>query len=284
MRTGLFTLCILSANVAFAQQKLEDIKIDLPTSGDTGNVFINTVTFKNSDKKTITLTDGNYSIDNSKQKADISIKKGLINGTVTEIEEQVKFNFTIENSHITAYNMYNGSDLALDARRDKEKAYFKSYYPNKALKSEGWVSLDKNKHFGRGISKQYSENGTLTGIENDITVSYTAFYPNGNKKEVTGVNLFESYNEDGTLENKQYTKNNIRYDDYYYKGKLSTSSYKNKQGNDVKDYYENEQIQKKEIVTSVNGELWLSTYDKSGKLVSKKPLSESGAEKAKSTE
>ena len=32
MRTGLFTLCILSANVAFAQQKLEDIKIDLPTS------------------------------------------------------------------------------------------------------------------------------------------------------------------------------------------------------------------------------------------------------------
>ena len=284
MRTGLFTLCILSANVAFAQQKLEDIKIDLPTSGDTGNVFINTVTFKNSDKKTITLTDGNYSIDNSKQKADISIKKGLINGAVTEIEEQVKFNFTIENSHITAYNMYNGSDLALDARRDKEKAYFKSYYPNKALKSEGWVSLDKNKHFGRGISKQYSENGTLTWIENDITVSYTAFYPNGNKKEVTGVNLFESYNEDGTLENKQYTKNNIRYDDYYYKGKLSTSSYKNKQGNDVKDYYENGQIQKKEIVTSVNGELWLSTYDKSGKLVSKKPLSESGAEKAKSTE
>lgn len=39
--------------------------------------------------------------------------------------------------------MYNGSDLALDVRRDKEKAYFKSYYPNKALKSEGWVSLDK---------------------------------------------------------------------------------------------------------------------------------------------
>ena len=284
MRTGLFTLCILSANVAFAQQKLEDIKIDLPTSGDTGNVFINTVTFKNSDKKTITLTDGNYSIDNSKQKADISIKKGLINGTVTEIEEQVKFNFTIENSHITAYNMYNGSDLALDARRDKEKAYFKSYYPNKALKSEGWVSLDKSKHFGRGISKQYSENGTLTGIENDITVSYTSFYPNGNKKEVTGVNLFESYNEDGTPENKQYTKNNVRYDDYYYKGKLSTSSYKDKQGNEVKDYYENGQIQKKEVVTSVNGELWLSTYDKSGKLVSKKPLSESGAEKAKSTE
>lgn len=141
--------------------------------------------------------------------------------------------------------MYNGSDLALDVRRDKEKAYFKSYYPNKALKSEGWVSLDKNKHFGRGISKQYSENGTLTGIENDITVSYTAFYPNGNKKEVTGVNLFESYNEDGTPENKQYTKNNVRYDDYYYKGKLSTSSYKNKQGNDVKDYYENGQIQKK---------------------------------------
>lgn len=75
MKTGLFTLCILSANIAFAQQKLEDIKIDLPTSGDTGNVFINTVTFKNSDKKTITLTDGNYSIDNSKQKANINIKK-----------------------------------------------------------------------------------------------------------------------------------------------------------------------------------------------------------------
>lgn len=245
MKTGIFSLFILTANIAFAQQKLDNIRIDLPTSGDTGNVFINTVTLKDSDKKTTALTDGNYSIDNSKQKANISVKKGLISGTVTETEEQVKFNFTIENSYITAYNMYNGSDLALDVRRDKEKAYFKSYYPNKALKSEGWVSLDKNKHFGRGISKQYSENGTLTGIENDITVSYTAFYPNGNKKEVTGVNLFESYNEDGTPENKQYTKNNVRYDDYYYKGKLSTSSYKNKQGNDVKDYYENGQIQKK---------------------------------------
>lgn len=55
----------------------------------------------------------------------------------------MKFNFTIENSHITAYNMYNGSDLALDARRDKEKAYFKGYHPNKVLKYEGWVSLDK---------------------------------------------------------------------------------------------------------------------------------------------
>ncbi|PUB26320.1 hypothetical protein C8J95_1113 [Elizabethkingia sp. YR214] len=284
MKTGLFTLCILTANVAFAQQKLENIKIDLPTSGDTGNVFINTVTLKDSDKRTIALTDGHYSIDNSKQKANISIKKGLINGTVTETEEQVKFNFTIENSHITAYNMYNDTNLALDARRDKEKAYFKGYHPNKALKYEGWVSLDKNKYFGRGISKQYSENGTLTGIENDITVSYTSFYPNGNKKEVTGVNLFESYNEDGTPENKQYTKNNIRYDDRYYKGKLSTSSYKNKEGNEVKDYYENGQVQKKEVVTSVNGELWLSTYDKSGKQISKKPLSETGAEKANSAE
>ncbi|OBS11409.1 hypothetical protein ATE49_10845 [Elizabethkingia miricola] len=280
MKTGILSLFILTANIAFAQQKLNNIKIDLPTSGDTGNAFINTVTLKDSDKKTIALTDGNYNIDNGKQKANINIKKGLINGTVTETEEQVKFNFTIENSHITAYNMYNGSDLALDARRDKEKAYFKSYHPNKALKSEGWVSLDKNKYFGRGISKQYSENGTLTGIENDITVSYTAFYPNGNKKEITGVNLFESYNEDGTPENKQYTKNNIRYDDYYYKGKLSTSSYKNKQGNDVKDYYENGQVQKKEIVTSVNGELWLSTYDKSGKLINKQRYSETGAEQA----
>ena len=56
-------------------------------------------------------------------------------------------------------------------------------------------------------------------------------------------------------------------------GKLSTSSSKDKQGNDVKDYYENDRFQKKEIVTSVNGELRISTYDKSGKLISLLTLS-----------
>lgn len=75
MKTGIFSLFILTANIAFAQQKLDNIRIDLPTSGDTGNAFINTVTLKDFDKKTTALTDGNYSIDNSKQKANISVKR-----------------------------------------------------------------------------------------------------------------------------------------------------------------------------------------------------------------
>ncbi|AQX12822.1 hypothetical protein BAX94_00670 [Elizabethkingia meningoseptica] len=277
MKTGVLSIFILAANLAFAQQKLEKVKVDITSPK---NVFTNKVNIVDLQNKKVALKDGEYTVETDNQKADISVKNTLINGKVTKTVEKDRADFTIENSYVAAYKIYDGSELILDAKRDGQKAYFKQYYPNKALKMDSWISLDKNKHYGIGGSKLYAENGTLTDIADDVAQTYTMFYPNGNKKQKTGGNVFESYNENGTLDNRQYTKNNIRYSDQYYEGKLHTRTYTGKDGNEVTEYYSNNSLEKKEIVKSVNGEAFLFTYDKAGKLMNKKPYSESLAKEA----
>ncbi|MDR6734998.1 hypothetical protein [Sphingobacterium sp. 2149] len=49
-----------------------------------------------------------------------------------------------------------------------------------------------------------------------VTGTFTEFYANGNEKKKQSPAIYETFNEDGTYDNSQYTKNNIRYDDYFY--------------------------------------------------------------------
>lgn len=274
MKTTLFNILFLTSGIAFSQQSKENLMIH---TGNAENAFLKKVKVTGiSDTKIVQLKDGEYVFENDRQKADISVKNNMINGTLTEVQGKTKTDFTIENSYVKAYNIYSDGTV-INAWRDAKNAYFKEYYPNKVLKADGWISLDRNKHYGRGSSKNYFENGNVSSISDHVTETYTGFYPNGNKKKRSGQNTFESYNENGTLYNRQYTKNNVRYNDYYYDGKLITHAYTNKEGNEVTEYYQNGSLNKKETIKNIDGEKRILTYDKTGKLISNTSYSETVA-------
>lgn len=270
------TTLLFTCFLAFAQKGQDTLKVNLGNT-ETDKVFMQKVTVSDSrnDRKVL-LNDGNYAFKNNEQTIDISIKKGLIYGLVFVTNNHNKEKVTqykIENSMVKEFTIYIDSLLCQKGHRDDEKAYYKEYYPDEkqTLKSEGWMSLDKNKYYGRGISKKYYENGTLSYISDRVTETYTEFYPNGNKKKKQGQNIYETYNEDGNLHNKQYTKNNIRYNDYYNKGKLNTRSYQDEEKNEVREYYQNGVFQKRAVEKKLNGEIRTLSYDKAGKLINNEP-------------
>ncbi|SUJ28813.1 Uncharacterised protein [Sphingobacterium spiritivorum] len=220
-----------------------------------------------SGQKPVALKDGSYRLESKNQTADIILTKGRINGSVSETDGNVKNDYTIVNSLIMTYNSSTGSIPTVDTYRKEKNMFFKQY-ENSILRTEGWVSLDKNKHYGRGVSKSYHRNGNIRHISDEVSETYTDFYPNGNKQRVSAVDRYEAYDEDGRLTNKQYRKNNVRYSDDYVEGKLYMRTYENSEKNEVKEYYKNALLQKKEVIKTINGIQRLLTYNKTGKLIS----------------
>lgn len=245
MRIKLLLLLILMANLASAQlPNALNVKI-----GNLDQLFFQDVSIIDKEtKKSVALKDGVYTFKHDNQQVDISIKNGFIDGRVTVVKGDEKSEYKIENSQAKKVTVYTGGFLYIEGHRDIDKAYYRAYYPGteQRLKSEGWVSLNKNKHYGIGISKEYYEDGKIAHIADMVTETFTDFYPNGNRKKKQSPTRYETFNEDGTYDNRQYTKNNIRYDDYYYKGKLYTRSYKNKDALEIKEYYQNDVLQKRE--------------------------------------
>ncbi|TCD10503.1 hypothetical protein EZ449_09150 [Pedobacter frigidisoli] len=221
------------------------------------------------------LENGSYLIENNTQKAKITIVNQLLSGSVTVNEkENRRADYTILNSLVATYKLFTDGNLVMDAYQKNKVAYFKEYGDDKVLNNEGWVSLDVKKHFGIGISKRYYKEGKLAKISNQVTATYTEFYPNGNKKLISGPNIHEEYKENGNLYNKQYTKDKVRYNDYYENGKLNTRWHINNQKNEETDYYKDGVLQKKEIIKVINGEKRLFIYE--GKLTSNEPHATSG--------
>ncbi|MGJ1447451.1 hypothetical protein [Sphingobacterium spiritivorum] len=220
-----------------------------------------------SEQKPVALKDGSYRLESKNQTADITFTKGRISGSVSETDGKVKNDYTIVNSLIMTYNSSTGSIPTIDTYRKEKNMFFKQY-ENSILRTEGWVSLDKNKHYGRGVSKSYHRNGNIQHISDEVSETYTDFYPNGNKQRVSAVDRYEAYDEDGRLTNKQYRKNNVSYSDDYVEGKLYMRTYENSEKNEVKEYYKNALFQKKEVIKTVNGIQRLLTYNKTGKLIS----------------
>ncbi|WP_293936909.1 hypothetical protein [Sphingobacterium sp. UBA5996] len=244
MKIKLLLPLILITNFAFAQLTYTlNVKIENLDQLFFRNVsIVDQVTNKN-----VALKDGIYVFKYDNQNADISIKNGFIDGTVTVVKGDEKANFTIEKSQAKKFTVYTGGVLLIEGHRDIDKAYYRQYYPSteQKLKSEGWMSLNKNKHYGLGVSKEYYEDGQIAHIANMVTDTFTEFYANGNKKKKQSPTMYETFNEDGTYDNRQYTKNNIRYNDYYYKGELYSRSYKNKDSLEIKEYYQNGVLQKR---------------------------------------
>ncbi|MGJ1261824.1 hypothetical protein [Sphingobacterium spiritivorum] len=259
----MFTTIITES--AFAQTTIDTLKIK---AANIERAYIDEISIIGiSGQKPVALKDGSYRLESENQKADITLTNGLISGTVSETDGKVKNDYTIVNSLIMTYNSSTGSIPTVDTYRKEKNMFFKQY-ENSILRTEGWVSLDKNKHYGRGVSKSYHRNGNIQHISDEVSETYTDFYPNGNKQRVSAVDRYEAYDEDGRLTNKQYRKNNVRYSDDYVEGKLYTRSYQNSERNEVKEYYKNALFQKKEVIKTVNGIQRLLTYNKTGKLIS----------------
>lgn len=262
MKIILFLPVLLIANFAFAQLRLPNtlnVKIE-----NLDQLFFRKISiFDSETKKSVALKDGIYTLTNKNQNADLSIKRGFIDGTVTVVKGDERTNYKIEKSQAQKFSVYTGDVLHIEGHRDIDKAYYREYYSGteQKLKREGWISLSKNKHYGLGISKEYYEDGQIAHIANMVTDTFTDFYLNGNKKKNHSPTVYETFNEDGTYDNRQYTKNNIRYDDYYYKGKLSSRSYRNKEQIEIKEYYENGVLKKREAVQA-NGQVRINNNGK----------------------
>lgn len=262
MKIILLLPVLLIANFAFAQLRLpRTLNVKL---ANMEQLFFRKISiFDSETKKNVALKDGIYTLTNANQNADLLIKGGFIDGTVTVVKGDEKTTYTIEKSQATKFTVYTGDVLLFEGHRDTDKAYYTEYYSGteQKLKSDGWMSLNKNKHYGLGISKKYYEDGQVAHIANMVTDTFTDFYPNGNKKKNHSPTVYETFNEDGTYDNRQYTKNNIRYNDYYYKGKLSSRSYRNKDAIEIKEYYENGVLQKREE-EQANGQVRISNDSK----------------------
>ena len=259
----MFTAIITES--AYAQTTIDTLKIK---AAHIERAYIDEISIIGiSGQKPLALKDGSYRLESKNQTADITLKNGLINGSVSETDGKVKNDYTIVNSLIMTYNSSTGSIPTVDTYRKEKNMFFKQY-ENSILRTEGWVSLDKNKHYGRGVSKSYHRNGNIRHISDEVSETYTDFYPNGNKQRVSAVDRYEAYDEDGRLTNKQYRKNNVRYSDDYVEGKLYMRTYENSEKNEVKEYYKNALLQKKEVIKTINGIQRLLTYNKAGKLIS----------------
>lgn len=262
MKIKLVLPLILIANFAFAQSQLPNT-LNVKIENLDQLFFRNVSIYDSGTNKRVSLKDGIYVLKNGNQNADLSIKRGFIDGTVTVVKGHERTNYTIEKSQAKKFKLYTGDVLLIEGHRDSHKAYYREYYPDteQKLKREGWMSLSKNKHYGLGISKEYYENGQVAHIANMVTDTFTDFYSNGNKKKNQSPTVYETFNEDGTYDNRQYTKNNIRYDDYYYKGKLYSRSYKNKDAIEIREYYENGILKKKET-EQANGQVRINNDGK----------------------
>ena len=266
----LFAFALLTTNLAFSQQPIDTIEIKI---GRELRVFTNKVKIISiGTKKTVSLSDNNYQIDNTTQKAAIQIINKLVNGSLSITEkENERTDYTIKNSLVITMKIYEKDNLVFDSYQKENKAYYKKYRSDKTLASEAWVSLDEKKHFGVGVTKTYSKDGKLEQIDDRVAGTLTEYHPNGNKKSKNGQGVYEQYNENGIVYNKQYSKKNITYFDNYTNGKLYSSSYKNASQEEVTDYYKSGIFDKKEIIKEVKGEMFIKTYDKAGKLLNSKP-------------
>lgn len=174
---------ILIANFAFAQsQLLNTLTVKI---ANLDQLFFRNVRIVDQvKKKNVALKDGIYTLKNGNQNADISINRGFIDGKVTVVKGDEKTNYTIEKSEAKRFTVHTGDVLLIEGYRDSDKAYYREYYPGteQKLKREGWMSLNKNKHYGLGISKEYFENGQIAHIANMVTDTLPTFIPMGIKK------------------------------------------------------------------------------------------------------
>lgn len=250
-----------------------------------------------SDKKTI-LPKGDYQINRvigqSRQSDYFSVRdNGLLNGTLSLVNENEKRIIHIEDSAISSIEVYKDGDL-----RSKQvfEKYKDSILRSEILDGDGRVLSKIQRFFTRrdslktietsynkkgikvkfsdevkGIKEFYNDQGEITKSEekrNKELIQKT--YENGKLKLLTigsfPYSYFEQYDELGKIELKQYVENGITKTASYEAGKLIGKEY-SIGDKTIAEYYKNEKLDKKDVSFIKNSKYYTQRYDAKGKLL-----------------
>ncbi|KAA5535883.1 hypothetical protein [Paenimyroides baculatum] len=229
----------------------------------------------------VILASGSYKIRNKSQEADFIIENNLISGTVTTYEnfkkgqhkegDNFKTEYKLNKSLVTEYTMFADDKLFLKAYRKDNQIFGKEFHKTGEVQNESQLSVAPDKTYGLSITKSYDRDGKIYQINDEITETYTQFYPNGKKKSVMGKTETTYYDENEVITRKANFKVPPFYDDEFVNGRLHSRSYKNDENEEVKEFFKNGVLERKEITKIINGEQITFVYDKSGKLIDKYP-------------
>jgi len=229
----------------------------------------------------VTLASGSYKIRNKSQEADFIIENNLISGTVTTYEnfkkgqhkegDNFKTEYKLNKSLVTEYTMFADDKLFIKAYRKDNQIFGKEFYKTGEVQNESQSSVAPDKTYGLSITKSYYRDGKIYQINDEISETDTQFYPNGKKKSVMGKTETTYYDENEVITRKANFKTPPFYDDEFVNGQLHSRSYKNDENEEVKEYFKNGILERKEITKIINGEQITFVYDKSGKLIDKHP-------------
>jgi len=172
---------------------------------------------------------------------------------------------------VTEYTLFADDKLFVKAYRKGNQVSATEFYKTGEVQNESQSSVAPDKTYGLSITKSYDRDGKIYQINDEITETYTQFYPNGKKKSVMGKTETIYYDENEVITRKANFKTPPFYDDEFVNGKLSLRTYKNDENEEVKEYFKNGILERKEITKIINGEQITFVYDKSGKLIDKHP-------------
>jgi len=270
----------LYVNVAFSQHKnVDTLQLVISTELETFTKKIEIAEYNSYFYNEVTLNNGSYKIRNKSQEADFIVENNLISGTVITYEnfkkgkhkegDSFKTEYKFDKSLVTEYTMFADDVLFVEAYRKFNQIYGKEFYKDGKIATEGQTSLKSDKSYGLTIAKSYDKEGKIYQIDDEISETITQFYANGNKKSFMDKTSTTYFNEDEIIIRKVNFKIPPFYDDLFVNGELSTRSYRNNKNEQVKEYFKNGTLDKKELTHTISAEKTILTYNKAGKIINK---------------
>lgn len=279
----LVTTVFLCVNLVFSQHKnVDTLQLVIPKDYlEAFTLKVEITEYNTYFYNEVTLANGSYKINNKSQEADFIIENNLISGTVTTYEnfkkgqhkegDNFKTEYKLNKSLVTEYTMFADDKLFVKAYRKGNQVFAKEFYKTGEVQNESQSSVAPDKTYVLSITKSYYRDGKIYLINDEISETDTQFYPNGKKKSVMGKTETTYYDENEVITRKANFKTPPFYDDEFVNGKLSLRTYKNDENEEVKEFFKNGILERKEITKSINGEKITFVYDKSGKLIEKHP-------------
>lgn len=275
-------LACLFINVMFCQHKnVDTLQLVIPKGLEAFTQKVEIAEYNAYFYSEVILANGSYKINNKSQEADFIIENNLISGAVTTYEnfkkgqhkegDNFKTEYKLNKSLVTEYTMFADDKLFLKAYLKDNQIFGKEFYKTGEVQNESQSSVAPDKTYGLSITKSYDRDGKIYQINDEISETYTQFFPTGKKKSVMGKTEIIYYDENEVITRKANFKTLPFYDDEFVKGKLSLRTYKNDENEEVKEYFKNGILERKEITKIINGEQITFVYDKSGKLIDKHP-------------
>ena len=279
-------------NTGFSQHKnVETLQLVIPKELEIFTKKIEIAEYNTYFYNEVTLNNGSYKIRNKSQEADFVIENNLISGTATTHENfkngeykdgnLFRTEYKFDKSVVTQFTIFADDALFAKAHRKGNQVFATEFYKNGEIAKEFQTSVATDKNYGLTITKSFYRDGKIYQIDNEIEQTITQFYENGNKKSVMNKTSTTYFNEDGLIIRKANFKIPPFYDDEFVNGKLSTRSYKNDKSEQIKEYFKNGILERKELTNTISAEKTIFAYNKAGKLINKKSYKVEEEENAK---